>query len=323
MGPTRVDPTIWSGLRPATAAAYARDLEHLAEALGEQDGAALLVRLVDAGPAAAADAASRYIDCAGLSPATISRRLAALAAAITGLRLLGIVEWDLPRLRQRRRKGRVRDVAGPPPAGMAALLEVVAGARPIALRDATGLRLSWDHGLRRAELVGLQLQDWSPPDRLRVAGKGGSLVWLTLTGPALAALRAWLDVRGDVPGPLLVSCDSCGEVSRPLRPLQAGQWWRRLRGLGVAAGVDGAHPHGLRHGATTALLRAGVPVPAVAQWLRHASLATVQAYHDQDRDVPGAVASLAAAMPAAHPPAGAARPQLGPEQPPALPLIPT
>jgi integrase len=297
--------THWAGLRPATARAYARDLEHVAAALGQVDGPALLAWLCEAGPACALDAAARFVAgevAAGRAPATIGRRLAALRSALSGCRLLGRIPWELPRLRQRLPRGRVRDVSGPLPGGLAALLEAAGlpgqPGRPSALRDVAALRLSWDLGLRRAELCGLQLDDHQADGaRLRLHRKGGKVSFTTLPEPTRAALAAWLAARGPEAGPLLAACDQAGQVASPLRPLQAGQWWRRLRDLGAAVGVHGAHPHGLRHGAATSLLLAGVPVALVASFLGQEGLATVQEYYDRARDEGGAVAALAASLP--------------------------
>jgi integrase/recombinase XerC len=304
---------IWPGYRPRTAERYSRALDRLAAAVGAGDAAALLHQVEASGPAGALAVAGAWVESCAVarrSPSTLHFALAALRAALAGLRTAGRIAWAMPRLPQRLPRGRVRDVTGPPPAAFAALLErpTAEQARPSAARDLAALRLSWDLGLRRAELSGLDLADLEGA-RLRVRRKGGAVVWLTVPGPTVAALAGWLAVRGGAPGPLLAACSPGGAVAFPLRPLAGGQWWRRLRELGAAAGVPGSRPHALRHGSATALLLAGVPPAAVAGWLGHHGLATVQEYADRLSDQSGAVAAVAAALPSVSLPSAAPAPR--------------
>jgi integrase/recombinase XerC len=83
-----------------------------------------------------------------------------------------------------------------------------------------------------------------------VLGKGDQdRELLTLPHETAAALRAWITVRGEEPGPLFVNFDRAGKGRR----LAATSVYRMVRELGQRAGVR-ARPHGLRHRAITAVL---------------------------------------------------------------------
>ncbi|NIR58435.1 MAG: tyrosine-type recombinase/integrase, partial [Gammaproteobacteria bacterium] len=64
------------------------------------------------------------------------------------------------------------------------------------------MELLYSAGLRLAELVGLDLNDLDLRDAsARVTGKGAKTRVAPLGRMARAALRAWLEVRGELAGP--------------------------------------------------------------------------------------------------------------------------
>jgi len=93
-----------------------------------------------------------------LSPATVNRRLAALRSLVTLGRTLGLVPWTLevPGLKTQA----YRDTRGPGIKGVRRLLRATT-ARTDAkgVRDHAIVRLLFDLGLRRAEVVGLDVAD--------------------------------------------------------------------------------------------------------------------------------------------------------------------
>jgi site-specific recombinase XerC len=144
--------------------------------------------------------AKRYAD--GVAPATINRRLAALRSLVKLARTLGLVPWILEV--EGMRTEPYRDTRGPGHAGFRKLLEAMAGRRDTkALRDRALLRLLYDLGLRRAEVVGLDVEDLDLADgTVAVLGKGRTQkVNLTLPEATQRALAAWLAVRGVPSGP--------------------------------------------------------------------------------------------------------------------------
>ena len=73
------------------------------------------------------------------------------------------------------------------------------------VRDAAIIGLLYAGGLRRAELAGLNTDDYDPATTtLTVRGKRNKIRTIPVTGGARAALLDWLHARGDQPGPLFV-----------------------------------------------------------------------------------------------------------------------
>lgn len=80
---------------------------------------------------------------------------------------------------------------------------------------------------------------------------------------------------------LLLGAGRSGEqdlvFSTPLgTPVDTRNFARDLRRLASEAGVDGVHPHRLRHSAVAVLLDAGVPIDAVSETVGHASIRTTK-----------------------------------------------
>src|SRR5262249_47973603 len=133
----------------------------------------------------------------GLAPATINRRLAALWSLVKLARTLGLITWVLEV--EGVRTEPYRDTRGPGQAGFRQLLAALDGRiDPKAIRDRALLRLLYDLGLRRAEVVGLDVEDVDLlAETVAVLGKGRTQkVTLTLPPATRAALAEWLTVRG-------------------------------------------------------------------------------------------------------------------------------
>lgn len=64
------------------------------------------------------------------------------------------------------------------------------------------------------------------------------------------------------------------------QPSTCAKYWRgRLAGVAKAAGVEGFHPHRLRHTYAVGLLAAGVAMDDVSQLLGHGSVKTTESYY--------------------------------------------
>ncbi len=154
----------------------------------------------------------------GVAPSTVNVTLSALkgiARRARNLNLMSSDEYD-----------RIRDVWGAKgewePAGRSATAgEIEALVRaclrdrtPAGIRDVAMLGVLYIGGIRRTELVGLQLSDYIPdPATLKVRGKGNKHRSVPLTAAAAAAVNDWLRIRGDFPGALFVSLTQKGEVA--------------------------------------------------------------------------------------------------------------
>ncbi|TFY99716.1 tyrosine recombinase XerC [Ramlibacter rhizophilus] len=164
-------------------------------------------------------------------------------------------------------------------------------------RDAAIVELLYGCGLRVGELVGLDLQataaaaGWVDLDagEAQVLGKGAKRRSVPVGRKALAALRAWIDVRGVAQDPALF-------LNARGRRLSAQAVWRLLRRRSLQAGLaTPVHPHMLRHSFASHVLQSSGDLRAVQELLGHASIATTQVYTRLDFQ------HLAKAYDAAHP----------------------
>lgn len=282
-----------------TRRAYAGDLERFADwaSLPGVDAAAR--HLLAAGPRGARHLALTYrahLQGRGLSPATVSRALAALRSVVALARDAGEVDWTLnvkgPTARA------YRDTAGPPPGDVAAILDAAdLQASPAkAARDGALLRLLYGLGLRRAEASGLDCAHLEAPQggpvRVWVLGKGkADREPLTVPPWVAEALERWIAFHpAPAPSsPLFVALDRVA-LGRRLRPQGVAVV---LRDACARAGVRRYAPHALRHAAVThALDLTGGDVRRVRAFSRHAKIETVARYDDNRRDGAGAVAAL-------------------------------
>jgi site-specific recombinase XerD len=160
-------------------------------------------------------------------------------------------------------------------------------------RDDAVLELLYGSGLRVSELCGL---DHDSIDLHRGAvvvwGKGSKERRVPVSEPAVAAVRRWLRLRGDV-----VSDDTDGGQNRAMFGNERG---RRLTPRDVRRIVDRrsptpTHPHALRHSFATHLLDGGADLRAVQELLGHSDVATTQRYTHVSRE------RLRAAYQDAHP----------------------
>lgn len=166
---------------------------------------------------------------------------------------------------------------------------------PKGKRDLALIRLMHDLGLRRGEVVALDLADLDLEDgKVAIVGKGKSeKTCVTLNAPTTSALADWVAARGEWPGPLFVRLDRAAGPGHPTR-LDAANVARASKKLGLKAGLSRAtNPHGLRHqGITRALDLAHGDVRKVKRFSRHAKLETLLRYDDNRRDEAGAIAKM-------------------------------
>lgn len=303
-GAQRLIQRFLAGRRPNTRAAYASDLRCFAawslqlgrpaRLVTDLETAEALRRLLRAGAGPANGLILDHLNQLrqeGRSAATLNRRLAALRALVRLARLLGAVSWSLEVPGEALEA--YRDTSGPGLGAVRRLLGAIEGVGAKAARDRAIIRLLWDLGLRRGEVVSLDLEHLdSERGRLAVLGKRRSgREWETLPPESLAALSMWLGWRGSEPGPLFLNLDRAGKGSR----LTTTSVYRMIRARGKAAGVE-VRPHGIRHSAiTTVLDLSGGNVRAAQRFSRHRDLATLLRYDDSREDLAGQMARLAAA----------------------------
>jgi integrase/recombinase XerC len=288
-----------AGLSPRTVEAYRGDLAHFAAwwLPHEPTTGGAVERLMGLSAGFANEIALKYVNDqlgAGLATATVKRRLAALRSVVKLARMLGRVSWSIevkaPRVEAR------RDTRGPDPADRKKLWRYLAklGDGPRARRDRALFALLFDLGLRRAEVLALDVGSIDLADgSIRVVGKGRrEAERLTLPPQTRRALGEWVEVlvgedRPDTPLFFPIERGPRGRVRR----LTGSGLLKLVAATGKRAGcARPLRPHGLRHAAITAALEAGSDVRDVRKFSRHKKLETVLLYDDARDDVAGKIA---------------------------------
>lgn len=185
-------------------------------------------------------------DHRGLSASTINRRLAAIRSCVKLGRTLGLIDFeiDIDGLKVEP----YRDTRGPGAKKIRKMLSRVERAR-----DRAFMRLLYDIALRRGEVNRLDLEDYDREGkRLQILGKGRhAKEWGSLPDQTIAALDAWIAVRGPRRGALFIALDRAHHGVR----LSTTSIYRIVRAAGERVGAR-ARPHGLRHSAITSALDA-------------------------------------------------------------------
>ena len=164
------------------------------------------------------------------------------------------------------------------PAELRALFAACAADRsPVGVRDGAILSTLYGCGLRRSELVALELADFDPLGECLTIqhGKGNKARHAYLAAGAGDALARWLKLRGDAPGPLFCPIRAAGPV---LRPLSAQAVYVILRKRAGGAGVARFSPHDLRRSFVSGLLDAGADLSTVRELAGHANVQTTARY---------------------------------------------
>jgi integrase/recombinase XerC len=292
--PTRISnlTTLFTeGRSASTIRAYRADLEDFNRFMGAENAVEALIA-ADAGTAN--EIAIRYRNellNRGLKPATVNRRIATLRSVVAFARTLGFCSWELAVRGVKAQP--YRDTRGPGVDGVRKMLINLARRGDAkAVRDTALVHLMFDIALRCSECITLDLEhvDFDIA-AIRVLRKGRpEREQLTLPTPTITALRAWIAVRGDAPGPLFLNYDRAGKG----HGLTANGVYRLVRSLGLQIGRK-VRPHALRHSAITqALSVSGGDVRSVAKFSSHRSIQTVLLYDDVRTDVAGQIARLVA-----------------------------
>ncbi len=259
-------------------------------------------------------------------PATANKMLSALRRVLKEAWRLGQVgaeEYhraaDLPAVRgQALPKGRaVKNTE------LEVLLELCQADKSIAgARDAAMLAVLYTTGLRRAELVKLDLADYNREETALLVrgGKGGKDRRCFLGEGATPALEDWLIVRGDDAGPLFCPVTKAGKL-RPeqnnrlkLKRLttQAVLFILQKRVAEAGGRVASLSPHDLRRSFISDLLEAGNDLATVQKMAGHANVTTTARY---DRRGEEAQRKAARSLKVPYKPRAAqARPDLQPDE---------
>lgn len=152
-------------------------------------------------------------------------------------------------------------------------------------RDRAMLEVLYGCGLRASELVGLDGGDLYLDDGyLRIFGKGSKERLVPITGTALEALRAYLSHARDA----LAAHAHTGRSPAVFLNARGTRISRQsvhaiVERYGRLVGIEGLHPHTLRHSFATHMLAGGADLRVLQEILGHASVATTQIYTHIDR----------------------------------------
>lgn len=148
---------------------------------------------------------------------------------------------------------------------------------PAGPRDAAIFGLGIFGGLRRAEIAGLELDDYDQANQvLTVRGKGNKTRTVHVAGGVDDALADWLHVRGLDDGPLFLAINRGGRVLRA--GISDAAVYDLVAKRAKAAGVKRFSPHDLRRTFAGDLLDAGADIATVQRIMGHSSSNTTAGY---------------------------------------------
>jgi integrase len=156
---------------------------------------------------------------------------------------------------------------------------------PAGVRDAAIIGLLYTCGLRRAELVALDVSDFdSDSGRLLVrSGKGRKQRTVYVQGGALRALVDWRTASGQASGPLFVPILKGNRITP--RRMNAQSIYDMLKKRAIESGVKDFSPHDMRRTFVGEMLERGVDIATVANIAGHASVDTTRRYDRRPEEV--------------------------------------
>ncbi|WP_206817129.1 site-specific integrase [Chroococcus sp. FPU101] len=168
---------------------------------------------------------------------------------------------------------------------MQALMSVcLADLSLIGKRDAALVAILLGTGMRRAEVVRLNLEDYQPPGTLMIRqGKGSKARTVYLPSSSQPILASWLLVRGNSPGALLMSISKGNHLLGRRMSEQAVLFLLQKRGQD--AQIQPFTPHDCRRTFISSLLAAGVDLVTVSQLAGHTSVMTTAKYDRRGEEV--------------------------------------
>jgi len=230
------------------------------------------------------------------APATANKHLAALRGVLKEAWRLVLMESDdyhravdLPGVKgSTLPKGRALSSGE-----IRALFDACADGTPGGARDAALVAALYGAGLRRSESVALDLADYEPSGGALAVreGKGRKARYAYLPAGGRAAMDAWIEVRGDEPGPLLCPVRKDGLVTVRRMSAQAVLHALRKR-QELAPGVAPFSPHDLRRTFIGDLLDAGADLAAAQRLAGHAQVGTTARYDRRPEEMKRRAAEL-------------------------------
>jgi site-specific recombinase XerD len=218
-----------------------------------------------------------------LAPSTVNKHLAALRGVLReALRLGQMTQEDFTRATDLRPARGERLPAGREvTAGeLRAIFEVCRADKSVARgrRDAALLGLLYGCGLRRSEAVAIEVADIDVEKSSAAVrkAKGDKQRVVFMPVGTLRAIKAWLQVRGEGPGPLVTPVRKGGTVI--VCSMNGQSVEKILRRRAREAGLQTLSPHDMRRSHISHLLEAGADIATVQKMAGHASVTTTSRY---------------------------------------------
>lgn len=217
-----------------------------------------------------------------LSPSYINATLATLRAVVTETWRCGLIGEE-----QRARVCDLKPVRGASlPRGRAltigekAALSTACQAdeSPAGVRDGAIFALGFGCGLRRAEMVALDVSDFDAQTgelRIRV-GKGRKARLGHVSAGVRPALDEWLRLRGELSGPLLTPVNKGGRIL--LRRMSSHAVYLVCRKRAEEVGISTFSPHDMRRSFVSDLIDSGADLSVTQRLAGHSSITTTARY---------------------------------------------
>ena len=271
------------GCSPLTVEAYASDLALYRAFLSDDRGVSYVDEVMKG------DVIAFEVELAerGFAPSTVRRRMASVKGFHRYLLREGLAQSNpaegisTPKIPER-----LPDVLSVE--AMSAVLDSQDLTTPTGLRDSALLEVLYGCGLRASEAVGLALSGvFLEEGFLRVVGKGGKERYVPISGVAAARLSRYLEEAR----PRLYAHAhriASGDSDAVYLNARAGRLTRQsvhriVAESGARVGIEGLHPHTLRHSFATHMLAGGADLRVIQEILGHADISTTQVYVHLDR----------------------------------------
>ena len=227
------------------------------------------------------------------SPNMANKVLAALRGVMKATFRLGLIDSDslaraidIKRIRgERTAKGRSLDSNE-----ITRLVAACDRTSTLGVRNAAIVTIGFGCGLRRAELVGLDVSDvLEDGQSLRVRGKGNKERLVYVADSTRKHLAAWLQHRSYKPGALFCLAN---RSSVRVQRLTEQTVYDVLQSLAEKADLGHVAPHDLRRSFVSTLLDSGVPLSTVSAMAGHADVSTTARYDTRGERVKREAAKL-------------------------------
>jgi len=270
-----------AGLAASTLEAYARDLNDLTDELA--------CRGLTSPPEISVEDLAAHLRWLSrekeLQASSVARHLATIRVFFRWMCANGVIEYDPARILER--PTRWKKLPGVlSPLKMRALVEAPAPEHgKLWMRDRAMLELMYAAGLRASEVGRIRLNEFHEQTMLvTVHGKGERTRVVPIGEPA----RDWTNRYLAEMRPQLARFPDGRDEHRLLvsgggRPLERVAVWQIVKKYAGLAGLEGIHPHMLRHSFATHLVQGGADLRIVQDLLGHSDIGTTQIYTHVDR----------------------------------------